>query len=60
MDKNRIDGAAKEIKGATKEFVGKVTGDHIKEASGVAEKTVGTVQRKAGEAIDEADHEAKR
>jgi len=54
MDKNRIDGAGKEIKGATKEAIGKVTGDKIQQAAGFAEKTLGAAQRKAGEAIDKA------
>jgi uncharacterized protein YjbJ (UPF0337 family) len=59
MDKNRMDGAAKEIKGATKEVIGKVTGDHAKEAAGAVEKNIGTGQRKVGEALDKARHDAK-
>ena len=54
MDKNRIDGAAKEIKGSIKEAIGKVTGDKSEELAGAAEKTIGTVQRKGGEALDRA------
>jgi uncharacterized protein YjbJ (UPF0337 family) len=54
MDKNRIDGAGKEIKGAAKEALGKVTGNVGKQAEGAAEKTIGKVQRKAGEAADHA------
>jgi uncharacterized protein YjbJ (UPF0337 family) len=54
MDKNRIDGAAKEIKGATKEALGKLTGDHLREGAGATEKALGKAQRKAGEALDEA------
>ena len=54
MNKNRIDGAGKEIKGGLREVAGKVTGDKIKEASGAVEKNIGTAQRKAGEAMDNA------
>jgi uncharacterized protein YjbJ (UPF0337 family) len=54
MDKNRIDGAGKEIKGATKEAVGKVTGNIGKQVEGATEKHVGTAQRKIGEAADKA------
>ena len=54
MDKNRIDGAGKEIKGGAKEALGKMTGNKTQQASGFAEKTVGTAQRKAGEAIDKS------
>jgi uncharacterized protein YjbJ (UPF0337 family) len=56
MDKNRMAGAGKEIKGATKEALGKVTGDKTQQAAGFAEKKIGTAQRKAGEAIDRAKH----
>ena len=56
MDKNRIDGAGKEIKGGAKEALGKVTGNKTQQAAGMVEKNVGTAQRKAGEAIDKAKH----
>ena len=42
MDKNRIDGAAKEIKGGVKEAFGKVTGNTGKQVAGAIEKNVGT------------------
>ena len=54
MDKNRIDGAAKEIKGSVKEAVSKLTGDKTGQVAGAAEKAVGKVQRKTGEALDKA------
>ena len=53
MDKNRIDGAGKEIKGATKEALGKVTGNTGKQVEGAAEKNLGKAQRKVGEAADD-------
>jgi uncharacterized protein YjbJ (UPF0337 family) len=53
MDKNRIDGAGKEIKGAAKEALGKVTGNTGKQIEGAAEKNIGKAQRKIGEVADD-------
>jgi uncharacterized protein YjbJ (UPF0337 family) len=52
MSDNRIEGAAKKISGSIKEAAGKITGNHELEAKGVAEKTVGNVQNKAGKVQD--------
>ena len=41
MDKDRIAGAAKEIKGSIKETIGKATGDAKLEADGKADKVEG-------------------
>lgn len=38
MDKNRIDGAAKQVKGSVKEAIGRVTGDKSTELEGAAER----------------------
>lgn len=38
MDKNRIEGAAKQVKGLVKEAIGRVTGDKSTELEGAAEK----------------------
>ena len=38
MDKDRVEGAAHQVKGAVKEVVGKVTGDAKTQAEGAAEK----------------------
>ncbi len=54
MDKDRIIGSAKEIKGAVKEAVGKVTGDKKTQAEGVAEKAAGKVQNAVGGVKDAA------
>jgi len=48
MDKDRISGSIKEIKGAAKEAVGKVVGDAKLENEGKAEKAVGKVQNAVG------------
>jgi len=52
MDKDRIEGAATQAKGAIKETVGKVTGDAKLKAEGATEKTAGKVQNAIGGAKD--------
>jgi uncharacterized protein YjbJ (UPF0337 family) len=52
MDKDRIEGAAREAKGKVKETFGKVTGDTKTEAEGKAEKVAGKVQNAVGGAKD--------
>ena len=52
MDKDRIEGAAHQAKGAIKEGIGKVTGDAKLNAEGKAEKTAGKVQNAVGGAKD--------
>lgn len=47
MDKDRIEGAAKEIKGV-KQAVGKAVGDAKLETEGKADKTEGKVQNAVG------------
>jgi uncharacterized protein YjbJ (UPF0337 family) len=54
MDKDRIDGAAKQVKGTIKEAIGKLTGDAKTQAEGAAEKTAGKVQSSVGNAKDAA------
>jgi len=48
MDKDRIQGSAKEMKGAMKEAAGKVTGDAKLQADGKADKTAGKIQNAIG------------
>ena len=52
MDKDRIEGGAKQVKGAIKETIGKVVGSPSTEAEGAAEKTEGKVQADVGKAKD--------
>jgi uncharacterized protein YjbJ (UPF0337 family) len=54
MDKNRIDGAGKQIAGGVKEAAGKLTGDAKLQAEGFVEKTAGKVQSAAGRLADSA------
>ncbi len=52
MDKDRIEGAAKQAKGAVKDAIGKVTGDTKLQAEGKADKAEGKVQNAVGGAKD--------
>ena len=52
MDKDRIEGAAKQAKGAIKDAAGKVTGDSKMQAEGKADKAEGKVQNTVGGAKD--------
>lgn len=54
MDKDRVEGSAKQIKGNIKEAVGKVTGDSKTEAEGKADKAEGKVQNTIGGIKDKA------
>jgi uncharacterized protein YjbJ (UPF0337 family) len=52
MDKDRIEGAAHQAKGAVKEAAGKVIGDKKTQAEGASEKAAGKVQNAVGGAKD--------
>lgn len=52
MDKNRIEGAAQELKGTIKEVAGKVTGNEKLEAEGKVDKAAGQVQSAVGKGKD--------
>ena len=54
MDKDRIEGAGKNIKGKIKEGVGKVTGDTKTETEGQADQAEGKVQNTVGGMKDKA------
>lgn len=48
MDKDRVIGSAKVVKGKAKEAVGKAVGDSKLEAEGKAEKLKGKIQNAVG------------
>ncbi len=48
MDKDRIAGAAKELKGSVKETVGKLVGDAKLQTDGAADKVEGKIQNAIG------------
>ncbi len=52
MDKDRIAGSAKVIKGKVKEAIGKATGDAKLEAEGKTDKVEGKVQNAIGSVKD--------
>jgi uncharacterized protein YjbJ (UPF0337 family) len=54
MDKDRIEGAGKQVKGAVKDAVGKATGDTKLQGEGKADKAEGKVQNTIGGMKDKA------
>ena len=52
MDKDRIAGAFKQMKGSIKDAIGRVTGDTKTQAEGKAEKAEGKVQNAVGGSKD--------
>jgi uncharacterized protein YjbJ (UPF0337 family) len=60
MDRNRVEGAAKQVKGSVRQAIGKVTGNRTTQARGAAEKLAGKVQSKVGEVADAVRGRVKR
>ncbi|HZZ11877.1 MAG TPA: CsbD family protein [Paraburkholderia sp.] len=60
MDRNRVEGAAKQVKGTVKEAVGKATGNRTMQVEGAAGKLAGKVQSKVGRAADAIRDRVKR
>lgn len=52
MDKDRIEGTAKQVKGGLKEAAGKLTGDAKLKIEGRADKAEGKIQNAVGGAKD--------
>jgi uncharacterized protein YjbJ (UPF0337 family) len=52
VDRNRIEGSAKQAKGTVKQVVGKVLGDAKLEAEGKTDKIEGKVQNAVGSLKD--------
>jgi uncharacterized protein YjbJ (UPF0337 family) len=52
MDRNRVKGAAHQVKGTAKEAIGRMTGDTKLRIEGAAEKLGGKVQSSFGRAKD--------
>lgn len=59
MDKDRIEGSARQAKGAMKDAAGKVTGDKKLQAEGKQEKAAGKVRNAVGGAKDAAREAGK-
>ena len=60
MDKNRVAGSIKEVKGAAKEAVGKAIGDAKLQSDGKADKAVGKIQNAVGGLSDAVRDAAKK
>ena len=60
MDKNRIEGSIKEVKGAAKEAIGKVVGDAKLQSDGKTEKAVGKLQNAVGGLSDAVSDAVKK
>lgn len=60
MDRNRIEGAARQVKGSIRQAVGKITGNRATQMHGAAEKLTGKVQSKVGAAADTLRHKLKK
>ena len=50
MNKDQVKGRAKEASGKVKEVAGKAVGNKSLEGKGIAEKTVGKIQKALGDA----------
>ena len=60
VDKDRVEGAGHQAKGAMKDAAGKVTGDEKMQAEGKNEKAEGKVQNAVGSAKDAARDATKK
>lgn len=60
MDKDRVEGAAKQVKGSVKEAIGKVTGDAKTQTEGAADKAAGKTQSSVGRVKDSARETLKK
>jgi uncharacterized protein YjbJ (UPF0337 family) len=60
MDRNRVKGAAHQVKGTVKEAIGRMTGDTRLRVEGAAEKLGGKVQSSIGRAKDALRNAARR
>lgn len=56
MNKDRVEGSAKQAKGAIKDAAGKLTGDSKLRAEGKIDKASGKVQNAVGGAKDASRH----
>ena len=59
MDKDRVDGAAKNVGGKIKEAAGKITGDEKLKREGQADQVAGKVQSKVGDVKSDVGNAVK-
>jgi uncharacterized protein YjbJ (UPF0337 family) len=60
MDKDRVNGAVDQTKGAIKEAAGKVTGDTKLKVEGTIDKATGKVESAVGKARDDVRDEVSK
>ena len=60
MNENQVRGTGKEIKGAVKEGVSKVTGNTLGQVEGKVEKEVGRAQKNLGDAQEQDRKDTRR
>jgi len=60
MNENQTGGMVKEVKGAVKEGVSKVTGNTLGQVEGKVEKEVGKAQKDVGDAQERDRKDARR
>jgi len=62
MNRNQMQGAAKDVAGKVQQKLGELTGNKTQQAKGVAKQAQGKVQRAAGnveEALDKANRKTR-
>jgi len=52
VNKDQVDGLAKQVKGSVKQAAGKATGNRRTQAEGMADKVAGKVQKAYGDVKD--------
>lgn len=60
MDKNRVDGKAKQVEGRIQNVAGAVTNDLGQQVAGKAKEAAGKIQEEFGKAKDEVRRESRR
>jgi uncharacterized protein YjbJ (UPF0337 family) len=54
INKDQVEGRAKEVAGKAQEVAGRVTGSHTQEAKGAINKNLGAAQAKVGDVTEKA------
>jgi uncharacterized protein YjbJ (UPF0337 family) len=60
VNKDQLEGRAKEAKGKVKEVAGKIVGNKTQETKGKVEKSVGKVQKDLGDLANEVEKDSKK
>ncbi len=60
INKDQVEGRAKEVSGKIQEKFGNLTGNKTQEAKGIINKTVGAAQAKLGDVVEHAKDANKK